>query len=120
MNVSIGQHWEKFVDALVKSGRYGSASEVIRAALRMVEAREEKLEQLRRSLKAAIDEDVWYSADEVFDHLQTGLQEVGAAYEPKPKTGAELWQRIRDIVEPVGCIKLDIPPRQPLRRPRSE
>src|SRR5688500_275998 len=120
MNVSIGVHWEKFVEGLVKSGRYGSASEVIRDARRRVEAREEKLDRLRGTLKAPIDEDDWYSADEAFDHSNSTLQEDGRAMEPKPKTGAELWQRIRNIVEPVGGIELDIPPRRPLRRPRTE
>lgn len=36
--------------------------------------------------------------------------------EPRPKTGADLWRRIREIVEPVGGIRLDIPPRRPPRR----
>jgi plasmid stability protein len=36
---------------------------------------------------------------------------------PRPKTGAELYRRIREIVEPVGGIELDIPPRRPTRRP---
>jgi antitoxin ParD1/3/4 len=82
MNVSIGTHWEKFVDGLVQSGRYGSASEVIRDALRLVEVREEKLEQLRRSLKATIDEDVWYTADEVIDYINT------TRHEDKPASDA--------------------------------
>jgi antitoxin ParD1/3/4 len=30
MNASIGARWEGFVEKLVKSGRYGSASEVVR------------------------------------------------------------------------------------------
>jgi antitoxin FitA len=40
------------------------------------------------------------------------------AIEPKPRTGAELLRRIRDIVEPVGGIELDIPSRnRRARRP---
>ena len=30
MNVSVGKRWEEFIDALVKSGRYASATEVMR------------------------------------------------------------------------------------------
>jgi plasmid stability protein len=41
--------------------------------------------------------------------------------EPRPRTGAELYRRIREIVEPVGGIELDIPPRRPARKlPRYE
>ena len=71
MNVSVGKHWEEFIDALVKSGRYGSASEVIRQGLRRVEADEVQLRSLREEIQAAIDEDVWYSADEVVEHLES-------------------------------------------------
>jgi antitoxin ParD1/3/4 len=37
MNVSLTQELEKFVDAKVSSGRYTSASEVVREALRLLE-----------------------------------------------------------------------------------
>ena len=36
MNISLTPHFEAFVTALVESGRYGNASEVIRAALRLL------------------------------------------------------------------------------------
>lgn len=56
MNVSIGPRWEGFVEGVVKDGRYGSASEVVREGLRLVEEREAKLAALRRTLEAAIAE----------------------------------------------------------------
>jgi antitoxin ParD1/3/4 len=56
VNVSIGDRWEGFVDNVVKSGRYSSASEVVREGLRLVEERETKLQALRQTLKASIDE----------------------------------------------------------------
>ncbi len=40
MNVSLGDRWEKFVEATVQRGRYNSASEVVREGLRLVEERE--------------------------------------------------------------------------------
>lgn len=55
MNVSIGRRWEEFVEDAVKSGRYGSASEVIREGLRLVEEREAKLRALRDTLNASIE-----------------------------------------------------------------
>ena len=56
MNVSVGMRWEGFVDAAVKSGRYGSASEVVREGLRLVEEREAKLAALRETLNAFMAE----------------------------------------------------------------
>jgi len=54
MNVSIGDRWETFIDAIVKQGRYSSASEVVREGLRLVEEREAKLTALRETLAASI------------------------------------------------------------------
>jgi len=54
MNVSIGDRWERFVERAVKTGRYGSASEVVREGLRLVEEREAKLKSLRATLDASI------------------------------------------------------------------
>lgn len=54
MNVSIGERWEGFVERIVKSGRYGSASEVVREGLRLVEEREAKLAALREKIEASI------------------------------------------------------------------
>jgi antitoxin ParD1/3/4 len=54
VNLSIGKRWESFVDQAVKNGRYGSASEVVREGLRLVEEREAKLTALRNTLDASI------------------------------------------------------------------
>jgi antitoxin ParD1/3/4 len=54
MNVSIGDRWESFVEQAVKAGRYGSASEVVREGLRLVEEREAKLAALRTTVEASI------------------------------------------------------------------
>jgi antitoxin ParD1/3/4 len=55
MNVSIGDRWETFVEAAVKTGRYSSASEVVRDGLRLVEEREARLNALRETLNASIE-----------------------------------------------------------------
>ncbi|MBK6349760.1 MAG: type II toxin-antitoxin system ParD family antitoxin [Proteobacteria bacterium] len=49
-SLSLGEHWEIFIRNEVSSGRYGSASEVIRSALRVLEERKTKLEALRAHL----------------------------------------------------------------------
>lgn len=49
-SLTLGPHWEKFVKREVASGRYASASEVIRDALRELEERGKHLEALRAHL----------------------------------------------------------------------
>lgn len=58
MNVSLTPELERLVSRRVASGRYGSASEVVREALRLLEERESfrqaRLEQLRRDVGAGL------------------------------------------------------------------
>ncbi len=46
-SITLGDHFDDFVAKQIKSGRYGSASEVIRTGLRVLEDTETKLETLR-------------------------------------------------------------------------
>lgn len=51
-SISLGDHFENFINTQIKSGRYGSVSEVIRTALRLLESEEPKLNDLRNALIA--------------------------------------------------------------------
>jgi antitoxin ParD1/3/4 len=50
-SILLGDHFESFVARQVKSGKYTSVSEVIRAALRLFEVEETKKESLLKELK---------------------------------------------------------------------
>lgn len=49
-SISLGEHFDGFIAHQLETGRYGSASEVVRAALRLLEDSESKLDALRRML----------------------------------------------------------------------
>ena len=49
-SMSLGNHFAGFIDSQVKSGRYGSASDVVRAGLRLLEERESKVKALQEAL----------------------------------------------------------------------
>lgn len=50
-SISIGNHFEEFINEEVKSGRYSSVSEVIRSALRLLEREEKKERELIKALE---------------------------------------------------------------------
>ena len=50
-SITLGEHFDGFITHQIESGRYGSASEVVRAGLRILEDSEGKLLALRQMLK---------------------------------------------------------------------
>ncbi len=51
-SVSLGDHFSDFIDAQMQGGRYGSASDVVRAGLRLLEEHETKVKTLQNALIA--------------------------------------------------------------------
>jgi len=50
-SITLGNHFDGFISGQIDSGRFSSASEVVRAGLRLLENSESKLEALRLMLK---------------------------------------------------------------------
>jgi len=80
MNVSLTPELEKFVQEKVGGGRYTSASEVVREALRLLEKREERLREREQALEvfqaeldrriAEADAGGWIDGEEAFVRLR--------------------------------------------------
>lgn len=49
-SIVLSEHFQAFIAEQVEEGRYGSASEVVRAGLRLLEDRETRLARLRAAL----------------------------------------------------------------------
>jgi len=54
-SISLGDHFENFVDKRVSTGRFKNASEVIRAGLRLLEEDENKIAALKTAIVEGID-----------------------------------------------------------------
>jgi putative addiction module antidote protein, CC2985 family len=77
MNVSLSPELEQLIEAKVKSGMYNSASEVIRAGLRLLQEQDElrqiRLRELKREVQKGLDEierGEVVDGDEVFKELR--------------------------------------------------
>jgi antitoxin ParD1/3/4 len=63
-NVNLTDHFDKFVETRVKSGRYSNASEVVREGLRLLEQKEREDRARLQSFRAAVQKG--------FDELDRG------------------------------------------------
>jgi antitoxin ParD1/3/4 len=71
---AVGEHFERFIKNQVAQGRYASASEVVRDALRLLEEVEQRrtaaLETLREEIRTGLASGEGKSADEVLARLE--------------------------------------------------
>ena len=66
-SVTLGEHFNGFVGEMIESGRYGNTSEVLRDALRLMEAREQRIQNVREMVLAGVNAPVSQrSMDEIF------------------------------------------------------
>ncbi len=70
-SVTIGAHFEQFIAQQIMDGRYGSASETVRAGLRLLEEHELKISALQKALIAGEESGMVenYSLENLLDEL---------------------------------------------------
>jgi len=71
-SMTLGEHFDGFISHQIQSGRYGSASEVVRAGLRVLEDKENKLDVLRQMLTDGEESGI---ADYSYDSLMAELDD---------------------------------------------
>lgn len=54
-SISLGNHFETFIESTINNGRFSNASEVVRAGLRLLEDEENKIIALRKAIQEGID-----------------------------------------------------------------
>lgn len=67
-SISLGEHFEEFIESSIAKGRYNNASEVVRAGLRLLEAEEEKLKALKYAIQEGLESGIVADFDPN-DHL---------------------------------------------------
>ena len=87
MNVNLTPELEQLVQAKVQSGRYNSASEVVREALRIMEQRDEvrsiQLQELRNRMDRALGESARAEGTDGEEFMQGMLDELDAGHRRK-------------------------------------
>lgn len=75
-SITLGDHFDDFIASQIQTGRYGSASEVIRSALRLLETQETKLNTLRQLLVAGEESgEAEYDLENLISELDGELKE---------------------------------------------
>jgi antitoxin ParD1/3/4 len=78
-SISLGNHFESFIESSVNDGRFNNASEVIRAGLRLLEDEENKIVALRKAINDGIESGraVDFDAKKHLDVLKAGRKSNG-------------------------------------------
>jgi antitoxin ParD1/3/4 len=82
ISIALTPHFESFVRDQVATGRYNNISEVVRAALRLLEDQQQRqtleVEELKAAIAAGMASGPGKSADEVFSRLEKKYRKQAA------------------------------------------
>ncbi|MDX6180786.1 type II toxin-antitoxin system ParD family antitoxin [Flavobacterium sp. Fl-77] len=74
--ISLGNHFDSFIESTVNNGRLNNASEVVRAVLRLLEDQENKIILLRKAIQEGIDSGIAedFEPEKFLQHLRNILK----------------------------------------------
>ncbi|CAN5508000.1 type II toxin-antitoxin system ParD family antitoxin [soil metagenome] len=78
-SISLGDHFEDFVDDKISTGRFKNASEVIRAGLRLLEEEETRIVVLKKAIQQGVDSGLAknFNAKKHLEKLKAAKQKNG-------------------------------------------
>ena len=79
MNIHLKPEQEKFIQDKIASGAYGNASDIITEAFKLLEAREDKMQELKQKISIGTDQiskDQLTDGEAVFDRLQHKITQI--------------------------------------------
>ena len=76
MSYHVGEHFDEFIRAQVKDGRFSNGSEVVRQGLRLLEEREAKFRALKAHIDTAFDNNGEYrTSEDLKNNIASALKE---------------------------------------------
>lgn len=78
-SVSLGNHFESFIENRISNGRFKNASEVIRAGLRLLEDEENQIVALKAAIQEGIESGIAsnFDAQQHLENLKTRKRKNG-------------------------------------------
>jgi antitoxin ParD1/3/4 len=98
-NINLTEHFDDFVQRQVSSGRYTSASEIVREALRLLEEQEQEREAKLKALRLA--------AKQGFDEIDQGKGIVLSGKKAINQFIMEIEDEVREATRPAQFLRRD-------------
>lgn len=81
-SISLGNHFERFIEESISEGRYKNAGEVIRAGLRLLEEEESKIKPLKLAVQEGVDSGIVvdFNPEKHLEALKAGKRKNGSVF----------------------------------------
>lgn len=97
-SVALGSYFDEFIASTIQTGRYNNASEVVRAGLRLLEEREQKVAQLKNAIHEGLESgrNDDFDPDVYLNQLKTKHNDKVSSDKQGNEDLEEIWLYTRD------------------------